>query len=74
MRWLVGKLVGSIERVQRGFVKFWVVRPHAAAAHLAFAVANDARWQPTASNGTHRWQYAARRCAQLAGDPQEGDS
>ena len=32
MRWLVGKLVGSIERVQRGFVKFWVVRPHAGSA------------------------------------------
>jgi hypothetical protein len=24
--------VGSIERVQRGFVKFWVVRPHAGSA------------------------------------------
>ena len=32
MRWLVGKLVGSLERVQRGFVKFWVVRPHAGSA------------------------------------------
>ena len=32
MRWLVGKLVGSIERVQRGFVKFWVVWPHAGSA------------------------------------------
>ena len=32
MRWLVGKLVGSIERMQRGFVKFWVVRPHAGSA------------------------------------------
>ena len=32
MRWLVGKLVGSLERVQRGFVKFWVVWPHAGSA------------------------------------------
>ena len=32
MRWLVRKEMGSLERVQRGFVKFWAVRPHAGSA------------------------------------------
>ena len=32
MRWLVRKEMGSLERVQRGLVKFWVVRPHAGSA------------------------------------------